>query len=139
VPPSVVVNTLGNTPGVVQSSFNLVGTPLSIPFSFTGTSNMSTGVITGLTATLDGTTPLVVTWPPNQKIATGTATIIVTTPGLHTISVTATDFVGTTTLSPPVTSTSRNMRSRLCKVLYSSTPITTACKIPASPASVVSP
>ena len=89
--PTVVINTpaLGSTYTLVSG-----GAPLSIPLTFTGTSNATGGVITALTAKL-GTTALVVT-PTNlgQKTASGAATMTVSAAGTYTISVTATDAYG---------------------------------------------
>ncbi len=94
--PTVVINT-----PTVGSTYTLVygGGPLSIPLTFTGTSNATGGVITALTAKL-GTTALVVT-PTNlgQKVATGAATLTISTPGTYTINVTAVDAYGTATAS----------------------------------------
>lgn len=89
--PTVVIN----TPAAGATYTVVSGNNLSIPLTFTGTSNAIGGVITGLTAKL-GTTALAVTSTTlGQKIATGSATLNVCAAGTYTISVTAVDANGT--------------------------------------------
>jgi PKD repeat protein len=92
LPPTVVINT-----PPVGSTFTRVtgGAALSIPLSFTGTSTPTTGVITQLKATLNGTALAVSSTTLGQRIATGTATMTVSNAGTYTISVTAVDAYGT--------------------------------------------
>ena len=100
--PTVVINT-----PVVGATYSLVsgGPALSIPLTFTGTSNATGGVITALTAKL-GTTSLAVTATNlNQKVATGAATMTVTAAGTYTITVTAVDAYGTATATRSFTVT----------------------------------
>ncbi|PAW67687.1 MAG: hypothetical protein B9S34_04835 [Opitutia bacterium Tous-C1TDCM] len=93
VPPSVVIN----SPAAGATFTRVAGGPaLSIPLTFTGTSNVANGVITNLKATLNGS-PLAVTFPANQKVSVGSATLTVTNAGTYTIGVTATDAIGTAT------------------------------------------
>jgi hypothetical protein len=95
-PPTVVINT--PAPNATFTRYSN-GPALSIPLTFTGTSNAFYGVITAITATLDGV-PLTVTGSPvtlNQKVVGGSATMVVSTAGVHTIKVTATDYIGTAT------------------------------------------
>lgn len=93
LPPSVVIN----SPAAGSAFTRVSGGPaLSIPLTFTGTSNVANGVITNLKATLNGS-PLAVTFPANQKVSIGTATMSVTNAGTYTIGVTATDAYGTAT------------------------------------------
>ena len=91
-PPTVVINT-----PPAGSTFTRVsgGAALSIPLSFTGTSTPSTGVITQLKASLNGTPLSVSSTTLGQRIATGTATMTVSAAGNYTISVTAIDAFGT--------------------------------------------
>jgi hypothetical protein len=92
LPPSVAIN----TPPVGSVYTRVSGGPaLSIPLTFTGTSNTPGGVITNLTASLDGTALSVVKSNIGQAVATGAATMSVSTAGTHTISVTAVDAYGT--------------------------------------------
>lgn len=92
-PPSVVIN----SPAAGATFTRVAGGPaLSIPLTFTGTSNVANGVITNLKATLNGS-PLAVTFPANQKVSVGSATLTVTNAGTYTIGVTATDAIGTAT------------------------------------------
>lgn len=90
--PSVAIST-----PPVGSSYTRVsdGPALSIPLTFTGTSNTSGGVITKLTASLDGTPLTVKSTTLGQKVASGSATLSVTSAGTHTISVSAVDAYGT--------------------------------------------
>jgi hypothetical protein len=92
VPPSVVIN----TPPVGATFTRVSGGPaLSIPLTFTGTSNTPGGVITQLRASLGATTLSVSTTNLNTPVATGAATLSVTNAGSYTISVTAIDAYGT--------------------------------------------
>lgn len=88
-PPTVVINTPAD-----GSSYSLLsGQTLSVPFTFTGTSN-SAG-ITDLTATLDG---LPITFTPGglgTLTGVGTTTLAILTGGQHVLVVTATDDIGT--------------------------------------------
>lgn len=93
LPPTVVINS--PAPNATFTRY-LNGPALSIPLTFAGTSNNPNGVITNVTATLDGS-PLTVTATLNQKVVPATATMSVTAAGTHTIVVTATDAVGTAT------------------------------------------
>ncbi len=92
VPPTVVIN----TPPVGSTYTRVSGGPaLSIPLTFTGTSQTPGGVITQLRASL-GSTPLAVTATNlNTRVATGAATISVSNAGTYTINVTAIDAYGT--------------------------------------------
>jgi len=96
VPPSVVINT--PAVGAIYTLSSGKNAKVTVPLNFTGTSNVSGGVIKSLTATLDGS-PVSVSWPSSKKssTATGTASVAVTTAGEHTFTVTATDAVGTAT------------------------------------------
>lgn len=92
VPPSVVIN----TPPVGSTYTRVSGGPaLSIPMTFTGTSNTVGAVITRLTATLDGVPLTITTTNLNTPIANGAATMSVSNAGTHTISVSAVDAYGT--------------------------------------------
>lgn len=92
VPPSVVINT--PPVGSVYSRLT-TGPALSIPLTFTGTSNTPGGVITQLTASLGSTALTVSTTNLNTAVAQGSATLSVTNAGTYTISVTALDAYGT--------------------------------------------
>jgi hypothetical protein len=96
VPPTVVFNS--PTPADRSTLMMTVGSPLSVPISFTGTSNNASTVITAVTAKLNGNniTPLATT-TLNQKNVTGTSTLTITSAGTYTIRVTATDIVGVAT------------------------------------------
>jgi len=100
-PPTVVINT-----PAPNATFTRLSTDsaLSIPMSFTGTSNATGGVITGVTATLDGS-PLAFTPTLGTKVVVNNATMTVLAAGTHTIKVTATDFVGTATATQTFTVT----------------------------------
>jgi len=91
-PPSVVINT-----PAAGSTFSRVsgGPALSIPLTFTGTSNATNGVITQLKASLNGTALTVTPTGIGQRVANGAATMSVTNAGTYTISVTAIDAYGT--------------------------------------------
>lgn len=91
-PPSVVI-----TAPAVGSTYTRIscGPALSIPLTFTGTSNATNGVITQLKATLNGTPLSVSSTNLGQKVAYGSATMNVTSAGTYTINVTAIDAVGT--------------------------------------------
>ena len=102
VPPSVVINT--PAAGATYTK-TYCGPAVSVPLSFTGTSNVATGVITKLTATIDGTPVTVSSTTIGQKVATGTATLSISTAGTHTISVAAVDAYGTATASRTFTVT----------------------------------
>ncbi|QYM78759.1 carboxypeptidase regulatory-like domain-containing protein [Horticoccus luteus] len=92
-PPTVVI-----TSPAPNTTFSMTsGQCLSIPLTFTGTSNYSGGLINQLTAKLDGVALTVSPSSPNLKVANGTATMVVKTAGTHTIVVTAKDGVGTAT------------------------------------------
>lgn len=96
-PPSVVINTpvLNSIYTITLASSGSCNGSVTVPLNFVGTSNTTNGVITKLTATLDGKPVGVTSTTINQKNATGTASLVVTTAGTHTIGVTATDAVGT--------------------------------------------
>jgi hypothetical protein len=100
-PPTVLINT--PAPNATFQRY-LNGPALSIPLTFTGTSNATNGVVTKVTATLDGS-PLTVTATLNQKIVVATATMSVSAAGTHTIVVTATDAIGTATATQTFTVT----------------------------------
>ncbi len=90
--PSVVIN----TPPAGSTYVRLTtGPALSIPLTFTGTSNTPGGVITQLTASLGTTALSVATTNLNTAVAQGSATLSVTNAGTYTISVTALDAYGT--------------------------------------------
>lgn len=91
-PPTVVINT---PPAGSTYTRTSTGAALSIPLTFTGTSNATNGVITQLKASLNGTALTVTPTNLNQKIATGSATMTVSAAGTYTIGVTAIDAVGT--------------------------------------------
>lgn len=94
VPPSVAIV----TPPVGSTYTRVSGAAaLTIPLSFTGTSNTTGAVITKLTASLNGSAVSVATQNLNTKVATGTATLSVTNAGTYTISVAAVDANGTAT------------------------------------------
>lgn len=99
VKPTVVVQppptvTIG-TPPVGAVYTRVIGGPaVIVPLTFTGTSNATSGVITSLQASLDGTAVSVTTANLGQKIATGSANLSVTSGGTHTISVVAVDAYG---------------------------------------------
>ncbi|MES2695329.1 MAG: SdrD B-like domain-containing protein [Verrucomicrobiota bacterium] len=91
VPPSVVIN----TPAPNATFTRVSGGPaLSIPLTFTGTSNTPGGVITQLKASLGSTTLSVTPTNLGQRVATGAATMSVTNAGTYTITVTAIDAYG---------------------------------------------
>ena len=94
--PTVSINTplLGSTYTILLASSSTCNGSVTVPLSFVGTSTASTAVITQLSATLDGRAVAVSTSPLNQKSVTGTASLVVTTSGTHTIGVTATDAFG---------------------------------------------
>lgn len=96
IPPSVTIN----TPPVGSIYTRVAGGPaVSVPLTFTGVSNTVGGVITALSATLDGSPVAVTAANLGQKTAFGSATLAVTTAGTHTISVTAVDAYGTASAS----------------------------------------
>lgn len=97
-PPTVAID----TPPAGSVYTRVSGGPaLSIPLTFTGTSQTPGGVITQLTASL-GSAPLTVTTTNlNSRIATGAATISVSNAGTYTINVTARDAYGTASASRP--------------------------------------
>lgn len=74
------------------------GPALSIPLTFTGTSNATDGKISNLTATLDNA-PLTVSATYGTKSVQGNATMSLSAAGTHTIVVTATDQYGNATTS----------------------------------------
>ena len=90
--PTVVINTppLGSIYTRVSD-----GPALSIPLTFTGTSNAPYGAITQLKASLSGTALSVSSTTLGQKTANGSAMMSVMAEGTYTISVTATDAAGT--------------------------------------------
>lgn len=92
VPPSVVIN----TPAVGATYTLTSGGSLTIPLTFTGTSNNESTVITAVTARL-GTTPLPVSATLNQKVVNATSSATITAAGTYTFTVTATDAVGSAT------------------------------------------
>jgi hypothetical protein len=94
--PIVSINTplLGSTYTILLASSSTCNGSVTVPLSFVGTSTASTAVITQLSATLDGRAVAVSSSPLNQKSVTGTASLVVTTSGTHTIGVTATDACG---------------------------------------------
>lgn len=91
-PPSVVINTPSVGSTYTRTS---TGAAISIPLTFTGTSNATNGVITQLKATLNGSPVTVNSTTLNQKIANGSSTLVVSAAGTYTIGVTAVDAVGT--------------------------------------------
>jgi len=94
LPPAVIINTppAGSTYTRLSS-----GPALSIPMTFTGTSNTPGAVITAIAAKLDGVALTVTPTNLNTAVATGASTMSVTTAGTHTISVSAVDAYGTAT------------------------------------------
>ncbi|MEN9633142.1 MAG: hypothetical protein RL077_1546 [Verrucomicrobiota bacterium] len=94
--PTVLINTplLGSTYTILLASSSSCNGSVTVPLSFVGTSTASTAVITQLSATLDGRAVAVSSSPLNQKSVTGTASLVLTTSGTHTIGVTATDACG---------------------------------------------
>ncbi len=101
VPPTVVI-----TSPPLGASYPLPsgGSGLTIPLIFTGSSQTANGKITVLAATLDGTPLTVVSGGIGQQSATGTVSLFVVTPGVHTIVATATDQ-STVTLTTEATRT----------------------------------
>ncbi|HVU32779.1 MAG TPA: SdrD B-like domain-containing protein [Opitutaceae bacterium] len=93
--PTVVIN----TPPVGYTQTLAQGQTTAIPLNFTGTSHTAGGVITALSATCDGTPLTVNSATLGQSVATGMATIAVSTAGVHHIVVTATDGIGSATAS----------------------------------------
>ncbi len=101
-PPSVVIDT-----PAANSTYTLTGNSISVPLTFTGFSEY--GGVTELSATLDGT-PISVstgdlgnnTGPGGSGTSLGTGTLPLTSVGLHTLAVTATDDFGSTTASEPI-------------------------------------
>jgi hypothetical protein len=100
VPPSVVINTPPAGSVYTRASG---GAALSIPMTFTGTSNTAGGVITQLKASLGTTVLAVTTTNLNTAVAQGAATLSLTNAGTYTISVTAIDAYGTATASRNIT------------------------------------
>jgi PKD repeat protein len=95
-PPTVVIN----TPAVGTAFTTVSGaTALSIPLTFTGTSTPTSGVITQLTASLNGVNLSVSSTSLGQRVASGSATMTVSNAGTYTISVTAIDAYGTASTS----------------------------------------
>ncbi len=92
LPPTVVINT--PAAGTVFTRVSGAAA-LSIPLTFTGTSTPTSGVITQLKASLNGSNLSVSSTTLGQRIATGAATMSVTNAGTYTISVTAIDAYGT--------------------------------------------
>jgi len=112
--PTVVINTPAAGSTYSRTS---TGPALSIPLTFTGTSNMTNGVITVLTATLDGTVLPVASTTLGQKVANGSATMTVLATGTHTIIVTAQDAAGTATATRTFTVTISSVKT-LSGVVY---------------------
>ncbi|PTX95525.1 SdrD B-like domain-containing protein [Opitutus sp. ER46] len=94
LPPKVVINSPAD--GAVFYRMPC-GPAASVPLSFTGTSRTTGAVITGLTATLDGSPVTIQKANLGTASATGTATLSVCSTGTHTVVVTATDIYGTAT------------------------------------------
>jgi len=95
-PPTVVIN----TPAVGAVFTRVSGAAaLGIPLTFTGTSTPTSGVITQLGASLNGTNLSVASTSLGQRVATGSATMSVSNAGTYTISVTAIDANGTASTS----------------------------------------
>ena len=113
--PTVVINT-----PAVGSTYTLVagGSPLSIPLTFTGTSNATNGVITALSAKVDTTTLSVTPTNLNQKVANGAATMTITTAGTHTISVGAVDAYGSASATRTFTVTVVQGRSICGRIFF---------------------
>ncbi len=101
LPPSVVIT----SPPVGYTLAIVPGTTATVPLTFTGTSNNPGGVITTLSATLDGASVPVASSTIGQTNATGTATLSVTASGTHHIVVTATDAAGNATATRDFTIT----------------------------------
>lgn len=99
--PTVVIN----SPPAGYSTTLVQGNTTSIPLTFTGTSQTPGAAITQLTATCDGVPLAVSSASLNQRVATGLATIAVTTAGTHHIVVSATDLAGTATATRDFTVT----------------------------------
>jgi hypothetical protein len=98
-PPTVVINTPAD-----GSTYSLnLGSTLSVPFQFTGTSR-SQG-ITALTATLDGLPLTFGSSGLSTLTALGTASLGILTGGEHVLSVTATDDIGTVSATSKFTVT----------------------------------
>lgn len=95
LPPSVVINT-----PPVNSTYNLVycGPALQIPLTFTGTSNVTGGVITQVTAKVNSTN-LATSATLGTKVVNAASVMTITQPGTYTITVTAKDAYGTATAS----------------------------------------
>jgi hypothetical protein len=100
-PPTVVIT----TPPVGYTQAIVPGTTVTVPLSFTGTSNNLGTTITQLTATLDGTPLTVSSTTLGQAVATGTSNLSVSTSGTHHIVVTAKDSVGAATATRDFTIT----------------------------------
>ena len=94
-PPSVVIDT-----PPANSTYTLTGSSVSVPFTFTGTSQY--GGITNLTATLDGTPVTVTSGDYGNLVALGSGTMNLTSSGTHELAVTATDNFGTASTSEVV-------------------------------------
>jgi hypothetical protein len=114
-PPTVVINT-----PVVGSTYSIsaVGSPISIPLTFTGDSLSTSVAITGLTASLNGSALTVTPTNLGQKVATGAATMIVSAAGTYTISVNAIDSVGTANATRTFTVTVATPRTVSGKVYF---------------------
>ena len=74
----------------------MLRSPLTIPLTFTGTSNMSNGVITQVTAKVNSTT-LATTATLGTKVVNASANMVINAAGTYTITVTAKDAYGTAT------------------------------------------
>lgn len=99
------------------------GGSVTIPMTFTGKSTTAGAVITAMTAKLDSTT-IAWTTPTGDvnklgtAIADGSSSLVVTTAGVHTITVTATDAYGTATVSQTFTVTATSAGTVSGKVFF---------------------
>jgi len=104
---TVTVNAIGTPPTVVintpapNTSYTLTGTEVDVPFTFTGTSQLSG--ITQLTATLDGTPVTITSNGIGDLIAVGNGTLAFTSAGDHELVVTASNSYGTATTTETLT------------------------------------
>ncbi len=98
-PPTVSID----TPDPGSTYITTPGNSVTVPFSFTGTSQYS-GVRT-LTATFDGQPIAITTNGIGNLVATGAANLVLSTAGDHVIAVTCTDDFGTATTNETITLT----------------------------------
>jgi len=119
-PPIVTASTLTvainkPAPNSTYALSSASGSSVSIPDAFTATSNAAGGVQT-ISATLNSSPVATTPSSLGTAVATANGTLVISTPGIYTIGVTATDAFGSASTSENITVTAPSPLPAICIV-----------------------